>query len=142
MVYVLIQFTCLVFLTINADLSQLGLWHYVPLVLASTIGVMAIINMRLDNVNILPNLKNNHQLTIKGIYHYIRHPMYTALLVVMLVFITTKPSAINLLVYIILFADLALKSTLEEQYLSKRFTDYQDYAQKTGKFLPKLNKGL
>jgi protein-S-isoprenylcysteine O-methyltransferase Ste14 len=80
MIYVVIQFSCIIYLILNAQLENLATLEYWLLAIAVVIGLMAVINMKPRNLNIVPTLKNQHQLVVKGIYHYIRHPMYTSVL--------------------------------------------------------------
>jgi Putative protein-S-isoprenylcysteine methyltransferase len=97
---------------------------------------MAVINMRLDNLNIVPTLKDRHQLVTHGIYRFIRHPMYTSVLLFCSALTLTNAHGVAQLVMLILFVDLILKSNVEEKLLTERFSTYQNYRGKTGRFLP------
>ena len=80
-------------------------------------------------------------LVTSGPYRWIRHPMYSAALV--LVAATTLLTA-NLVVGIgglIMFGLLAARSRLEERRLVEKFGDsYRDYQNRTGRFVPRIGK--
>ncbi len=73
MIYVVIQFSCIIYLIINSQISGFNLISLLLLSLSLIIGLLALINMRLDNLNITPILKEQHKLTTHGIYRFIRH---------------------------------------------------------------------
>ena len=52
--------------------------------LGITIGILAIQEHESNNFNIRPDIKENCKLVTTGIYTYIRHPMYLAVLLSML----------------------------------------------------------
>jgi protein-S-isoprenylcysteine O-methyltransferase Ste14 len=104
--------------------------------MAVIIGSIAVINMKFNNLNIIPTLKDNHQLRTHGIYKFIRHPMYTSVLLSCLALVLSNPHWIAQLVMTVLLINLILKSNFEEKLLLKRFKGYSKYRQKTGRFLP------
>jgi protein-S-isoprenylcysteine O-methyltransferase Ste14 len=138
MIYVVIQFICIIYLSLNIEPNNLGLVEYLLMFFAVVIGLCAVVNMQLNNLNILPKLKENHQLRTQGIYAFARHPMYTSVLLFFLALTLSNPHWLAQLIMLILFIDLVLKSNLEEKLLSKNFKNYPKYQQKTGRFLPFL----
>ncbi len=138
MIYVVAQFCCIIFLIVNADFSQLGYSAWSLLLIGWVVGVLAVFNMQIGNLNILPKLKTNHQLITHGIYRYIRHPMYTSLILQALAMVFSNPKIVQWLVYFTLIVVLFLKSKKEEMYLRKGFKDYASYQKKTDRFLPFL----
>jgi protein-S-isoprenylcysteine O-methyltransferase Ste14 len=141
MIYVVVQFTCIIYLAINAQLANFSFLSYFLILLSAVVGGVAIINMRPGNLNIVPTLKDKHQLITIGIYTYIRHPMYSSVLLFCLALMLSNAHLIAQLVMLVLLVDLILKSSLEEKLLLNRFDQYQNYKKNTGRFLPKpLNK--
>ena len=136
MIYVVIQFSCIIYLIFNIQPNQLDWLEYFLLSMAVIIGSIAVINMKFNNLNIIPTLKDNHQLRTHGIYKYIRHPMYTSVLLSCLALVLSNPHWIAQLVMTALLINLILKSNFEEKLLLKRFKSYSKYRQKTGRFLP------
>jgi protein-S-isoprenylcysteine O-methyltransferase Ste14 len=123
---------------INAQFDRLDILSASLIVLSVITGLLAVVNMRLSNLNIVPTLKDKHQLVTYGIYRFIRHPMYTSVLLFCLAFTLTNLHSLSLLIMLVLFIDLILKSNVEETLLTERFNTYHDYKNKTGRFLPFL----
>jgi protein-S-isoprenylcysteine O-methyltransferase Ste14 len=138
MIYVVIQFLCIIYLTLNIEPNNLGIVEYLLMFFAVIIGLCAVVNMQFNNLNILPKLKKNHQLRTQGIYAFARHPMYTSVLLFCLALTLSNPHYLGQLIMLILFIDLILKSNFEEKLLTKRFKNYPKYQQQTGRFLPFL----
>jgi len=136
MIYVVVQFSCIIYLIFNIQPNQLDWLEYFLLSMAVIIGSIAVINMNLNNLNIIPTLKDNHQLRTHGIYKFIRHPMYTSVLLSCLALVLSNPHWIAQLVMTVLLINLILKSNVEEKLLLKRFKGYSKYRRKTGRFLP------
>ena len=138
MIYVVIQFSCIIFLAFSAKLNDLNLISLSFIAVSIAIGLHAIIDMQLKNLNIQPSLRQNHKLITKGIYTYIRHPMYTSVLLLCFGLMLNNNTLATQVVMLILVIDLILKSNFEEKLLSKRFKNYDEYRQKTGRFIPFL----
>lgn len=138
MIYVIVQFSCIVYLIINTQVENLNPFLIALIVFSIILGLLALFNIRPSNLNILPQLKDKHQLITSGVYRYIRHPMYTSVILFCLALLITNVDQFSIVVMLILVIDLILKSNVEEMLLSKRFNSYLNYQKKTGKFLPFL----
>ena len=77
-------------------------------------------------------------LKVKGPYAWIRHPIYTANLALLLAAALMSGSVLVLLVTSALFATYCSAARFEEHALSAKFPDYRAYMAKTGRFLPSL----
>ena len=138
MIYVIIQFASIFFLIYYAEASAFNSLSWVLILLSVVIGLKAVFDMKISNLNILPELKKEHNLVKSGIYSLIRHPMYTAVMLFCLALTLSRFDAISQSVFAILCIDLYLKSKKEESYLLDRFQSYQEYRSKTSRFLPFL----
>ncbi len=136
MIYVIIQFSAIFALIINTNVENFEIISWFLMFLSLLIGVTALVNMKISNLNIMPTLKDNHTLITNGIYNHIRHPMYTSVILLSLALLLTNLSLINILTMLILIIDLYLKANFEEKLLISRFSNYKKYTNKTGKFLP------
>ncbi len=136
MIYVVIQFSAILLLIINTNINNISTYSLILFIASAIIGVTAIINMKISNLNIMPELKDNHKLATNGIYKYIRHPMYTSVILLCLGFLLTEITTVNIIAMLILTIDLFLKSRLEEKLLEQRFNSYKDYKNNTYRFLP------
>tara|TARA_B100001079_G_scaffold268781_2_gene279817 strand:- start:314 stop:730 length:417 start_codon:yes stop_codon:yes gene_type:complete len=136
MIYVVIQFSAIFLLIVNANINNINTYSLILFIASTIIGVIAIINMKISNLNIVPELKDNHKLATNGIYKYIRHPMYTSVILLCLGFLLTEITTVNIIAMLVLIIDLFLKSRLEEKLLEQRFNSYKDYKNSTYRFLP------
>lgn len=138
MFYVIVQFSAILFLLTQVNINQLSTLAIGLIILAVIIGLTALIHMQPKNLNITPALKPHHQLITHGIYRYIRHPMYTSVILFCLALMLSNNTWMTQLVMLILVLDLWFKSKREEVLLSERFPHYQPYRERTGRFLPFL----
>ena len=76
----------------------------------------------------------------KGIYSVIRHPIYTANLILMLGIFLSSGSALILINTLILFVYYLLSALVEEKAILKKFPKYKKYKSDTGMFLPNVIK--
>ena len=79
------------------------------------------------NLSPFPRPINNSNLVTKGIYRFMRHPMYYSLLFISFGVFITKLSIYYLFLSTSLFLIIKFKISLEEQYLSNKFKNYSLY---------------
>lgn len=101
------------------------------------IGIKAIMDLG-SSLTATPIPKRKSILRTKGIYAYIRHPIYTSGLITFLGVVFNRPAISSILLYAILIVFFYLKSIFEEKLLSEQFKQYIAYQKITGRFLPKL----
>jgi protein-S-isoprenylcysteine O-methyltransferase Ste14 len=106
---------------------------------AGVIGVLA--GVRLGS-NLTPNPvpKPDGTLETGGLYRYVRHPIYTAVLALGLGFTTLGASWFHLAIFLFLVMLLGTKARAEERLLRERFSDYQDYQARVGRFIPGIGR--
>ncbi len=90
------------------------------------------------NLSPYPSPKTHSKLITSGMFKYIRHPIYTALILGFLSWSLYKSSLFQLCVSLALIIVFYFKSKYEEQLLINKFEDYKSYKNNTGRFLPKL----
>jgi protein-S-isoprenylcysteine O-methyltransferase Ste14 len=83
-------------------------------------------------------IKANHQLIRRGPYRFIRHPIYTGMLVALLATAITERLVSGLLGFVMVVLALYRKARREESFLSQEFGDaFTEHRQHTGMFLPR-----
>ena len=82
------------------------------------------------NLSPFPRPINNSNLVTKGIYRFIRHPMYYSLIFISFGVFITKLSIYYLFLSTSLILIIKFKIDLEEQYLKNKFKNYLFYKNK------------
>jgi protein-S-isoprenylcysteine O-methyltransferase Ste14 len=106
------------------------------LLVGIAVGIWALNHNRLGNFNIIPELREGCTLVTGGIYRYIRHPMYTAVILMMLGVLLFHPDVISFVLWLILIAVLYLKAHREESLWMQHDPCYEAYRQQTRCFIP------
>lgn len=109
---------------------------FILLILSALPGFWALWTMRKSRFQITAEVNTAAKLIKNGPYHYIRHPMYSSLLVFTLILVINHFTFIRLLSWLILFFDLFIKLHYEESLLEKHFHQYKEYEKQTKKLIP------
>lgn len=83
-------------------------------------------------------IKEEHALIRSGLYRYVRHPIYSGLLLALLGSAIALDRWRALLGFFLIFASLLLKSRHEENRLRQALPDYAAYASETAALIPFL----
>jgi protein-S-isoprenylcysteine O-methyltransferase Ste14 len=100
------------------------------------VGLWAIVSMGRKTMNISPTLRSEAQLIVKGPYRFLRHPMYTGLLMFCGAFAISDQSWLGLQLWVSLLVVVGVKSGYEEGMLRRRFPEYVEYANQVKRFIP------
>lgn len=91
------------------------------------------------NVTSTSKPRENGTLVTTGPYRWIRHPMYSAALILVVAASLLTANAIVTIGGTAMFALLAARSRAEEERLTEKFGDaYRAYQLRTGRFLPRF----
>ena len=83
-------------------------------------------------------LPNEHAaLRTGGLYRWVRHPIYSGLLLFALCRTVVSGSLFTVVAFLVLVVVLTAKAHWEEQRLIVRFPDYAAYARRTGRYIPR-----
>jgi protein-S-isoprenylcysteine O-methyltransferase Ste14 len=88
----------------------------------------------------VPRPKDDGVLVTTGIYSWVRHPIYTGVLLAGLGLLVWGASIAHLVGWAMLWAVLNVKASIEEKMLSERYGEYGSYAEVTGRLLPRWPK--
>lgn len=84
-----------------------------------------------------PNL--NAKLVTKGIYSYVRHPIYCGFIFISFGTAFAVGNLLSIIVAILSLCFYYFKSSFEEKRLLQVYSQYSNYRKVTGRFLPKIN---
>lgn len=103
--------------------------------------VAGVVMMVVAFVNLGPALTptpvpNRTALRQHGLYRWIRHPIYTGLLLIMAGVALRSIGWLPVLAWLLLAVVLNVKARWEERMLLAAYPDYRQYFTKTGRFLP------
>jgi protein-S-isoprenylcysteine O-methyltransferase Ste14 len=100
------------------------------------LGLWAIWTIRPLNFNIVPDVRVEGFLVEEGPYAYIRHPMYSAMLLVVLALVADSPSGLRVATFVLLGLDVLAKIVYEEKLLSAHYPRYTAYMADTKRLIP------
>lgn len=112
-----------------------GIVSNILLVLALLLGFWAVMTMHF-RVSIFPEVRSDQQLFTGGPYRFIRHPMYTAVLLATFSWVMHRIDIISLFAWLCLLIDLMIKLFYEERLLREKFSDYEAYTMRSKRLIP------
>lgn len=112
----------------------LGLWLFLALIL----WLWAFTTLLYQkSYNLFPQVRLKAKLIVQGPYLFLRHPIYTAMLLMALGFLVNDFIWWRMIIFLFLLVVTILKSKLEEKLLIKHFgEDYLNYQKKTKRLTP------
>ena len=99
--------------------------------------VLAFISLR-GTIQIAPEPRAGKQLVQKGIYRYLRHPIYTGIIFCAVGLWLKKPGAWMAVAGVIVIVFLVMKVRVEEELLRAVYPDYPQYKARTSGLFPGL----
>jgi protein-S-isoprenylcysteine O-methyltransferase Ste14 len=88
------------------------------------------------HLSIFPHPKDDAELVVGGAYSFVRHPIYSGLIVGAVGWALIHASVMTLLYACILFVFFDVKSRREERYLTLKFPQYMEYKRLVPKLIP------
>ena len=137
-----LQFALLTWLAVKVamdfDPGRVPIDAAVAAAAAVALGLWALSANRPGNFNIRPLPREGGHLVQHGPYRWIRHPMYSALLLGGVAAARLSGDGSTWLVLAALAVVLRIKSAVEERGMIARYPAYQDYRRRTHRFVPGL----
>jgi len=133
---VLIQFACIIYLIFDGSFLASSPILLGMQITGVAIGLWAMLVMR--RFNVAPDPLEDATLTTSGPYRWIRHPMYSALLLVALGAVLHHATSARIVVLAVLFVNLIVKLRHEEKLMLQKFPEYQKYMGNSRRLIPFL----
>jgi protein-S-isoprenylcysteine O-methyltransferase Ste14 len=91
---------------------------------------------RFFSINII--IRKDHEIVKKGLYKYVRHPMYTSILLIFIGFAGVLSSILGIIsTFVLILPTILIRIHREEYYLKKKTQErYEDYMKHTKKLIP------
>lgn len=140
---VIIQFALIAAIVLMAIDEVNVPWIYIGGVLFIAPGLIIIylgIKQLGGSLTVHPQPKEKAQLIETGLYKFVRHPIYTGLLLATFGSVVQSMAVVKLFVWLLLVLVLNYKARWEEKLLSATYSNYTDYMLRTGRFVPKLRR--
>lgn len=108
-------------------------------IIGLVISLLAVLQLN-KNLSPFPTPKKNAVLLDNGLYKFVRHPIYSGLLLLFYGYGIYVDSIYKLLISSLLLVLFYFKTYYEERLLEKKFSVYSKYKQKVNRFFPKIYK--
>ena len=115
---------------------QLARWTWGMFALGLSVFIWACLSLGGKNFTIMPGPRSGNTLSQAGIYRFLRHPMYTAVLLCGLAVTVGAPSVWRLIALPVCAVVLFLKIRYEERLLTVRHPDYTQRMKGVARLLP------
>lgn len=103
------------------------------------LGIVAVAALRLGTaLTPTPVPTNSATLSTDGLYRFVRHPIYTGVLAVVVGVTVRSGSWIHLAIGAVTYLFFDRKAAWEERLLTERYGNYPAYAARTPKFVPRF----
>jgi protein-S-isoprenylcysteine O-methyltransferase len=85
-------------------------------------------------------VKIGHELVRSGPYRWVRHPIYSGLILALLGTAVENRQVRGIVAVILLYTGFAIKSRIEERAMTNTFgAEYDEYSRNTGRILPRFH---
>lgn len=105
-------------------------------VFGAILGLLTLCYNKIGNFSVYPEVKEKATLITNGPYRYIRHPMYTSLIVMMIGIALYNYHWLNAVGVVMVIFAVINKANIEEKLLLMKFARYAEFQRNTYRFIP------
>jgi protein-S-isoprenylcysteine O-methyltransferase Ste14 len=133
---VAIQFVLIGVIAFTGPLWPSGWGLRGMLAVGGVIGLWALYVMGLRQLQVFPEVAGQAKLIVLGPYRWVRHPMYTSVLLATMAWVLGSPLTYRIILWVGLLITLLIKLQYEERLLMDRFPEYEAYRGQTKRLIP------
>ena len=133
-IFVLSQFISIALLSYFGNVLTFD-WYVMLQLVVVALGIWAVRSVGENNWSVYPTPNEVSSISTTGAYKYVRHPMYTALILFFLPVVLRADGFFSWTIYGILILTLIVKIIFEERQLIKKHTEYTHFKKVTKKRL-------
>ena len=133
-----LQFILSTILVIIAPFQQLTIWHYVGILIGTLGLIWSVRAVRLSKLSIYPEVGSETILVAHGPYRWLRHPMYSSVLLATFFMIPYPPEWLPVVLWIGLLLVLDIKARREERLLLAAIPEYELFQRSRWRLIPLL----
>ena len=111
---------------------------WVLLLIATVTALWIFTHNKIGNFNIVPEIKSEAKLIVTGPYRFVRHPMYSSLILFMFGVVLWHFNWINVLALFVMSIAVMLKAFKEEKLWNINDESYKNYKSQTKMIIPFL----
>jgi protein-S-isoprenylcysteine O-methyltransferase Ste14 len=89
-------------------------------------------------IQIAPEPRSSGHLVTSGVYRWLRHPIYTGMLIIIVGLFIRRPTLVLAIASVVVIAFLLAKTRFEEELLVVKYPEYADYRRRTWGIIPGL----
>lgn len=115
-------------------------WIGNPLEWWGIIGILVSASSLRSALTAMPIPRRGGKMTSQGLYRYVRHPMYSSVLLLSFGIALSSGEIYKYCLFLSLWILFYFKSSYEETFLIRTYPDYVDYARRTPRFIPNFKR--
>ena len=131
-----IQFVTIALIMIPKQAIMITSLWWVCIMIATLTALWIFTHNKVGNFNIVPEIRDNAKLIVTGPYRFVRHPMYSSLILFMLGIVLWHFNWINVLLLSIMIGAVSVKAFREEQLWGYHDSAYEAYKKRTKMIIP------
>ena len=124
-IYTFLQFAGIGLIIFTPPFLPQSILGQVILILSVVLGLWSIYVFRHTKINVFPYLRDGSTIIRSGPYRYLRHPMYTSVILFALSYFIDNPNWMFGLYFLGIVIVLLFKMNFEEKHLSTHFEEYE-----------------
>lgn len=118
----------------DASTSSIAGWSL--LTASGALTLWALWAFRATRLHVTPLVRQGGTLIVSGPYRWVRHPMYTAVLLLSAGLVVLDPTWLRIGAAVLMMPVLVLKLSVEEELLHQAYPEYDGYRRGTFRLLP------